>query len=247
MDHRPARSQKSSLLPHEHDRVKRLCLQFEVGGDDAKNVSIRDDIADIFKSYIMKWRLMPDEIGIHYDNRDSTELMHPSAAQLRGKRILASGFSFYAIGTLWAMEDNPETQAIARHTEKVLSSNPEFAPASVPVKVGPLNWTHSNQFVRMVDHARPCADSELPTKGGCLDRAAIQGDPKNAKMFAYMAEGMVCDVFPYWVESQYPAVVKIFQSACNQEQQVQEGRLAQLFITTPHPKELHRLPNVETT
>jgi hypothetical protein len=34
---------------------------------------------------------------------------------------------------------------------------------------------------------------------------------------------MVFKVFPYWVEEQYPDVATIFQAACNQEQQVQEG------------------------
>ena len=34
---------------------------------------------------------------------------------------------------------------------------------------------------------------------------------------------MVCTVFPYWIEELYPLIPRIFQSAANQEQQVQEG------------------------
>jgi hypothetical protein len=215
---------KSSLSPEEHSKVQRLCLQFEQGGDSAKNVAIRDDLADIFKPCILKWRLMPDEVGIHPKNRDEDEIC-PSAVHLRGKRILASGFSYAAIGTLWAVEDNPRTQAIAMHTASVLKSSPEWAPAANDhVKVGPLNWTHSNQFVRMVAHARPCSDSDIPTIEGHIDKGAIHSDHKQAKLFEYATTGMVFNVLPYWVEEQYPSVVNIFQSACNQEQQVQEGR-----------------------
>lgn len=215
-------ARKSSLTPEEHSQVNKLCLQFEQGGDSAKNVAIRDTLAEVFKGCIMKWRLMPDEVGIHPANRDEDE-MCPSAVHLRGKRILASGFSFAAIGTAWAVEDNPTTQAIAHHTANVLKASAEWAPPGEPVKVGPLNWTHSNQFVRMVIHARPCTDGDIPTIEGSIDKASIQGDPKQAKLFDYASEGMVYNVLPYWVEEQYPSVVKIFQSACNQEQQVQEG------------------------
>jgi hypothetical protein len=186
-------------------------------------VAIRDDLADIFKPCILKWRLLPDQVGIHPANRDEDEIC-PSAVHLRGKRILASGFSYAAMGTLWAVEDNPSTAAIAHHTSRILQSAIEWAPPGDPVKVGPLNWTHSNQFVRMVDHARPCSDADLPTIEGHIDKGAIQGDPKQAKLFQYATDGMVFNVLPYWVEEQYPSVVNIFQSACNQEQQVQEGR-----------------------
>ena len=104
-------------------------------------------------------------------------------------------------------------------------SNEEFAPPTGTIKAGPLNWTHTNQFCRMVDHKRPCSLPGLPVdRDNRLDKAAIQSDPKQAKLFKYLAEGTMVNVLPYWVEEQYPAVVKIFSVAANQEQQVQEGR-----------------------
>ena len=121
------------------------------------------------------------------------------------------------------MEDNPTTRKIARHTDVVLSRDKGFAPCTSEVKVGPLNWTHSNQFVRMVQHCAQCNSPDIPVKDGRIDKLAIMADDKNKKLFSYIKEGMVFKVFPYWVEEQYPDVSNIFQAACNQEQQVQEG------------------------
>lgn len=175
---------------------------------------------------MLHWRLHPDQVGIHPQNRDNSEDMTSNACILRGKKILPSGFSFKAIGELWSFEDHPVHKHIAKHTSKVLGSDPGFAPACEDIKVGPGNWTHSNQFVRMVQHCAPCVDSDIPTKDGRIDKATIMSDPKNSKMFKYITEGMIYKVFPYWIEEQYPVVPTIFQAACNQEQQVQEGILA---------------------
>lgn len=210
------------LSPADHRRVQSLINQFHAGDESAKNVSIRDDLADIFESSILNWRLLPDQVGLHTGNRDGDQ-MTADHCVLRGKKILASGFSYAAIGTLWAMEDNPTTKTIARHTDAVLSRDNCFAPCTSEVKVGPLNWTHSNQFVRMVDYGVPCNSTEIPVKDGRIDKLAIMADDKNKKLFSYIKEGMVFKVLPYWVEEQYPDVPSIFQAACNQEQQVQEG------------------------
>ena len=211
------------LSEADHRRVQSLITQFHAGDESAKNVTIRDDLAEIFAPYILLWRLLPDQVGIHFGNRDGDNAMTADHCVLRGKKILASGFSYAAVGTLWAMEDNPTTRRIARHTEKVLSRDKGFAPYSPDVKIGPLNWTHSNQFVRMVEHAALCQSPDLPIKDGRIDKLAIMADDKNSKLFTYIKEGMEFKVFPYWVEEQYPDVSNIFQAACNQEQQVQEG------------------------
>ena len=148
-----------SLKAEEHAAVQRLCLEY-LSGDEhsAKHVSIRDDLADIFAPYILNWRLHPDQVGIHPQNRDGTEEMTADACVLRGKKIVASGFSFAAIGDLWSFEENPVTQAITKHTHSVLASDKGFAPPCEVIKVGPGNWTHSNQFVRMVQHCATCSD-----------------------------------------------------------------------------------------
>ena len=41
---------------------------------------------------------------------------------------------------------------------------------------------------------------------------------------------MTFTVFPYWVEEAYPQIPRIFQSAANQEQQVQEGETWQQVL-----------------
>ena len=213
----------TSLGAAEHRVVQELVQQYEVGDDGTKIVAIRDLLADVFQPHILVWRLLPDQVGIHPTNRDFIKLT-AGGCQLRGKRILASGFSYAAIGDLWASEDNPSTRAIELHTRDILMSNEEFAPPVGMVKVGPLNWTHSNQFCRMVDQKRPCSTPGLPVdRDSRLDKAAIQSDTKQSKLFAYLSQGMEFKVLPYWVEEQYPAVVKIFSVAANQEQQVQEG------------------------
>lgn len=205
----------------DHRRVQSLITEFHAGDEAAKNVSIRDDLADIFDPTILLWRLLPDQVGIRFGNRDEDQ-MTAGHCVLRGKKILASGFSYAAIGNLWAMEDNPTTRKIARHTDHVLSQDNGFAPGTSEVKIGPLNWTHSNQFVRMVEHCAQCNSPDIPVKDGRIDKLAIMADDKNKKLFSYIKEGMVFKVFPDWVEEQYPDVANIFQAACNQEQQVQE-------------------------
>ena len=204
--------------------MQKLCLDY-LSGDDAvgKNVSIRDDMQDLLKPYALQWRLHPDQAGIHPLNRDKLKITSQGCV-LRGKRVLASGFSFKAIGELWAFEEHPVTGAIGKHTNEILASDPGFAPPCEAIKVGPANWTHTNQFVRMVQHCAPCSDPDIPTKDGKIDKATIMADPKNAKMFSYINEGMVFNVIPYWIEEQYPVVPTVFQSAANQEQQVQEGQ-----------------------
>ena len=221
---------RTSLEGEEHRMVQSLIHDYELGDDSTKIVAIRDSLADVFKPHVLKWRLLPDELGIHPINRQALELTS-NGCQLRGKRVLNSGFSFVAIGDLWASEENPKTQHIGAYTTKTLLSSQEFAPPTGIVKAGPLNWTHTNQFCRMVDHRRPCSLPGLPVdRDNRLDKSAIQSDPKQAKLFAYLSQGIVCNVLPYWVEEQYPAVVKIFSVAANQEQQVQEGRSLKLQL-----------------
>ena len=215
---------RTSLPVDQHRQVQALIQDFERGDENTKIVAIRDDLAMFFKDDVLKWRLLADEIGIHPCNRETLALT-ANGCQFRGKKVMASGFSFAAIGNLWASEENPKTNHIGKHTTSILMSNEEFAPPTGMVKAGPLNWTHTNQFCRMVDHRRPCSLPGLPVdRDNRLDKSAIQSDPKQAKLFKYLSEGMVVNVLPYWVEEQYPAVVKIFSVAANQEQQLQEGR-----------------------
>ena len=171
----------------------------------------------------MRWRLMPKEIGTHPANRDGAA-MTAFAAQLRGARILESGFSSQAIGKVWCVEDPPRSRHIEKHTLNVTSSDSAFGSYEAgTVRVGPLNWTHSNQFVAMVMDRTPCDYAALPLRDGKLDSDTILQDPKNKILKEYIDSGMVCTVFPYWIEESYPLIPRIFQSAANQEQQVQEG------------------------
>ena len=61
---------------------------------------------------------------------------------------------------------------------------------------------------------------DLPCENGRLNFQRASGGKNMANA---MKEGMTWHVFPYWVEEAYPAIPLIFQSACNQEGQVQEG------------------------
>ena len=136
----------SCLQPAQHAAVQALCLSFEKGDDDSKQVFIRDQLDIILKDVVIEWRLCPKEVGIHPSNRDQ-EGMTPAGVWLRGARILASGFSHHAIGKLWAFEDHPVKKHIAAHTIASTAHDARFAKFSPnDVKVGLGNWTHSNQF-----------------------------------------------------------------------------------------------------
>ena len=129
------------------------------------------------------------------------------------------------------MEDNPHTRHIEKHTLSITSSDSAFGSYEAGVvRVGPLNWTHSNQFVAMVMDRTPCDYAALPLRDGKLDSDTILQDPKNKRLKEYIDSGMVCTVFPYWIEESYPLIPRIFQSAANQEQQVQEGECWQQVL-----------------
>ena len=140
-----------SLPEAEHRRVQSLITQFHAGDEAAKNVSIRDDLADIFDPTIFLWRLLPDQVGLHTGNRDGDQ-MTADHCVLRGKKILASGFSYVAIGNLWAMEDNPTTRKIARHTDHVLSQDNGFAPGNEST----ANMFESEWTVISVEQVQEC-------------------------------------------------------------------------------------------
>ena len=153
--------------------------------------------------------------------------MSPAGAWLRGARILASGFSKQAIGRLWAFEDHPKLRHIEQHSLKITGGDPSFAKFQKgDIKVGPANWKRSNLFVCMVVDRTPCDYSDIPiTSEGNIDSNDIRRDPRNKRLAEYMDDGMVFEVFPFWVEETYPLIPKNSQPACNQEQQVQEGAL----------------------
>ena len=138
-------------------------------------------------------------------------------------KILASGFSKVAIGILYAFEDHPKEQLIAKHIVAVANTDEFGTFDATTVKVGPANWTHSNQFVNMVKCRSKCSDPDIPTIDGCIDSDLILKEPMNAGMAEYITDGMYFRVFPHWVESAYDWLPNCFQSAANQESQVQEG------------------------
>ena len=231
----------TSLSSQDHAKVRALIVQFEKANDDTKQVYIRDQINDIFQEggHLLQWRLTPKQVGIHPANRDQAE-MNAAGCWLRGGRIANSGFSPQARGKVWAFEDHPQRKHIERHTLSVTNADPRFGKFQPgDVKVGPANWTHSNQFVCMVIDRTPCDHPDLPCRDGHIDSDALTSDPKNARLAEYIAQGMMVTVFPYWVEEQYPSIPTIFQSACNQEQQVQQGENWSQLLKKFEPSERH--------
>ena len=213
----------TQLSAADHETVRKLILDFEKGDDSSKQVYIRDALDEVFKPHYLMWRLLPKQIGIYPGNRDF-DAMTAAGVWLRGGRVYSSGFSQLAIGTIWAFEDHPKRKHIEKHTLKVTRADPRFGQYEEgEVKVGPANWTHTNQWVCMVVDGTQCDYSGLPLRDGRIDSHEILTDPKHKRLLQYTKEGMVVTVFPHWVEEAYPSIPKIFQSACNQEQQVQEG------------------------
>ena len=170
---------ETRLTDEQHAQVRSLTLEYSKGDEKTKQVYIRDQLDELLRPYVMRWRLMPKEIGIHPANRDGAA-MTAFAAQLRGARILESGFSAQAIGKVWCVEDHPRSRHIEKHTLNVTSSDSAFGSYEAgTVRVGPLNWTHSNQFVAMVMDRAPCDYAALPLRDGKLDSDTILQDPKN--------------------------------------------------------------------
>ena len=76
----------------------------------------------------------------------------------------------------------------------------------------------------MVECRSKCsADTGLPGIDGRIDSDKILNGPMNIRLSEYINDGMVWLVFPRWVEEVYEWMPELFQSASNQEQQVQEG------------------------
>jgi len=212
----------SQLSQEDHHKVLQLGLQFRKGDTESRNVYIRDQLVSIFEKFLIRMRLLPHEVGIHPENRNN-DVITAVGVWLRGKRILASGFSKVAIGIVYAFEDHPIEQRIAKHTVAVTDTDEFGTFDRSTIKVGPANWTHSNQFVNMVKCRSKCSHPDLPTIDGRIDSDLILKEAMNAGMSEYITDGMYFRVFPYWVERAYPWLPDCFQSASNQEQQVQEG------------------------
>ena len=209
------------LSAREHDVVVQQIQLFKQGDDESKNVAIRDTLSEVFEKYEVPMTLFPKQVGIMPTNRDE-DPMTVAGVYLRGKKVLASGMSEISRGKMWLFEDNPKTRTFDNHTRAVTSADERFA-QFLPgqVRVGPANWTHTNQFMCMIADERPCDDPTIACRNGCIQREHItSNDPK---IKSYIEKGMKCQVFPYWVLEEYPAVGHIFQVACNQEQQVQQG------------------------
>ena len=113
---------ETRLTDEQHAQVRSLTLEYSKGDEKTKQVYIRDQLDELLRPYVMRWRLMPKEIGIHPANRDGAA-MTAFAAQLRGARILESGFSAQAIGKVWCVEDHPRSRHIEKHTLNVTSND----------------------------------------------------------------------------------------------------------------------------
>ena len=89
----------SKLSTADHQKVLQLGLDFRKGNDESKQVYIRDQLVAIFDKWLLSMRLHPDEVGIHPGNRTSDEITS-NGVWIRGRKIIASGFSFASMGTL---------------------------------------------------------------------------------------------------------------------------------------------------
>ena len=202
--------------------MQQLGLEYRMGTELTKQVFIRDEAAEHLSDCIIPMRLHPGEVGIHPGNRD-TEKIVSSGVYVRGDKIIASGFSHAAMGKLYAFEDHPTKRHIAKYTVECTRSDELGSYDLSSVKVGPGNCTHTNQFAQAVDCRAKCSHPRIPCIDGRIDREKILQDPRNIRLKQYIEKGVIWYVFPHWVEELYPWMPKLFQSASNQEQQVQEG------------------------
>ena len=96
----------SKLSPSAHQQMLKLGIDFRKGTDDPKQVFIRDEAARHLSKHMLEMRLHPREVGIHPGNRNK-EVITSRGVWLRGGKIIQSGFSFEAMGKLYAFEDHP--------------------------------------------------------------------------------------------------------------------------------------------
>ena len=90
----------SRLSAPDHNKVLSLGLDFQKGSGTTKNVWIRDKLSEVFEKSIVRMRLQPHEVGIHPKNRNQ-EKTTAKGVCIRGRKVIASGFSHAAIGTLF--------------------------------------------------------------------------------------------------------------------------------------------------
>ena len=104
----------SKLSPGDHQKMLKIGIVFRKGTDDTKQVFLRDEAVRLLSKVVRKMRLYAHQVGIHPGNRD-TEKMTSRGVWLRGGKIIQSGFSFEAMGKLYAFEDHPTHRHIAKH------------------------------------------------------------------------------------------------------------------------------------
>ena len=159
----------SKLSPSAHQAMLQLVLDFRNGTDDSKQFFIRDEAARHLFDFMLKMRLHPHEIGIHLGNRNK-EGITARGVWIRGGRIIARGFSFKSMGTLYAFEDHPTKRHIALYTVAATKAD-EFGNYDLmSVRVGPGNCTHTNQFAFQVECRSKCSDPKIPCIDGRIDR-----------------------------------------------------------------------------
>ena len=185
------------LSEAEHKLVIEQITLFEQSDQDTKNVGIRDALIDIFEPYMIPMRLLPKQIGILPTNRDGDPFT-VNGVWLRGERVLNSAFSENARGKVWCFEDHPVKKEIEKYTMGVTSADPRFAQFKKgQIRVGPANWTHTNQFMCMIEDEAKCSLTTVPTRNGRLNKQEIMA--RDPKIKSYLSEGMDVSVFPFWV------------------------------------------------
>ena len=143
-------------------------LNEDYDDEDPRMVQKKDKIMEILaeadESYVAV--IPPKQVGIHFGNRDGDGISD-DGVHTRGSLIVSAGFSRGTIeqDTI-AMEDDPDTRSIAKHTEAITSITDKLADIDVSaIRAGSLGASHGNQFLCCAIDEVPCDIPSLSENG----------------------------------------------------------------------------------
>ena len=185
---------------------------------------ILQELADANLSYRMK--LPPRTVGVQPANRDGLGVSEADVHSL-GAEIVTLGFSHNACKDAICVEDGP-ANAIELFTTALCADSKLAAVVPGTVRYGSLSCSHTNQFLCAVLAGVPSDEDVLSQEGHMSYSKLATKDPILRQA---MTEGMEWLVLKAAVETMYPTLPALIQSARNATTQVQreESEIQILF------------------
>ena len=171
-------------------------------------------------------QLHPSKVFAHHKNRD-TEVLNAFRAQTRINGVVETGFSWaIACKDAFCFQDHPIKKDIAKTADRITSMSGLFAKyTAANVSHGSVGSSHFNHSLEQALQEVPCQLDKV-SENGKMSRAKIEQQQPGFKLA--FEKGLKWTVTRWEIESMFPALPLLFQSALTAGGQLQEGDIYRL-------------------